>query len=85
MGIHTDRSTARVAATLRTFNDLPDDAQIRSAVFCKLLDCSRATLWRRVSAGSVPQPMRECPNVARWRVGDIRKHLASRGTARGAA
>jgi predicted DNA-binding transcriptional regulator AlpA len=76
MGIHTDKGAAQLAATIQTFDDLPDAAQVRSAVFCKLLDCSRATLWRRVAAGSVPKPMREGPNVARWRVGDIRKHLA---------
>ena len=76
MGTHTAKSADRVTATLQTFNDLPDDARVRSAVVCKLLDCSRATLWRKVSAGSVPQPMRECANVMRWRVGDLRKHLA---------
>ncbi|CAN7590840.1 transcriptional regulator [Variovorax sp. LjRoot175] len=64
-------------ATLETFHVLPSDARIKTETVCTLLACSRTTLWRRVKEGAFPAPMREASNVIRWRVGDVRKHLAS--------
>lgn len=72
-----EKSKARTAETVKAFNDLPDDAQVRGAVVCGLLDCSRATLWRKLQARALPQPRVLGVNVHRWRVGDLRSYLAN--------
>lgn len=63
-------------ATLESFHLLPDGARVKTSTVCMLMACSRTTLWRRVSAGKFPAPIREASNVIRWRVGDVRKYLA---------
>lgn len=73
----TDKAKARTAASVKAFTDLPDDALVRCAVVCGLLDFSRATLGRKLQARQLPQPHVMGPNVHRWRVGDLRSYLAN--------
>ncbi|MBT2304695.1 AlpA family phage regulatory protein [Variovorax paradoxus] len=71
-----DPPAGSARATLETFHVLPSDARVKTETICTLLACSRTTLWRRVKAGAFPAPIRQASNVVRWRVGDVRKHLA---------
>lgn len=57
------------------FPSLPDCAFVDARVVCPLYGISMATLWRRISQGLVPQPVKLSARSTRWRVGDLRKHL----------
>lgn len=66
---------------LKHFDSLPDSANVKAPVICGLLDCSNATVWRRVKDGGLPQPIR-LGRMTFWNVGQLRKALASlQGTA----
>lgn len=62
-------------AAFKNFPSLPDCALVDARVVCPLYGISKATLWRRISQGLVPQPMKLSARSTRWRVGDLRKHL----------
>lgn len=67
-----DKTTEVVAR----FDVLPDDAIISAAVVRALMgNFSRATMWRRVRAGSLPQPIRLSAQARGFRAGDIRDTL----------
>jgi predicted DNA-binding transcriptional regulator AlpA len=72
----TKAPAGSVPATLESFDRLPGSARITTEAFCLLASCSRTTLWRRTKAGSAPVPIRQSPNVIRWRVSDVRDYLA---------
>lgn len=57
------------------FGALPDCAFVDARVVCPLYGISPATLWRHISRGLVPQPVKLSSRSTRWRVGDLRKHL----------
>ncbi len=59
------------------FDNLPASALIDVRVYARLLDCSENTIWRRAKAGIIPDPIRVSSQQTRWRVGDVRKALAS--------
>ena len=61
-------------ALLVDFDDLPDNAFVRQAqlLSSSVIPFSAATLWRRVRAGTFPQPVHISPQVTAWRVGEIR-------------
>lgn len=61
---------------LKHFDSLPDSANVKEPVVCGLLDCSPATVWRRVKDGGLPQPIR-LGRMTFWNVGKLRKALAS--------
>lgn len=66
---------------LKHFDSLPDSANVRQPVLKGLLNCSDATVWRRVNDGTLPQPTR-MGRMTFWNVGQLRKALASlQGTA----
>ena len=67
------------ASSLSNFDALPATARLRTRTVCDLLACSRTTLWRKVQSGEIAAPIREAANVVRWRVSDVRAHLASAG------
>ncbi|MDO9404845.1 MAG: transcriptional regulator [Polaromonas sp.] len=87
MSITLTLKNQRIYESLESFDSLPADAQVRAAVVCRLLDCSRATLWRKLQQKTIPTPRREATNVLRWRVGDLREYLNDPGSyiARSAA
>lgn len=69
-------SHATIPDALKHFDSLPDSANVRQPVLKGLLDCSDATIWRRVNDGTLPQPTR-MGRMTFWNVGQLRKALAS--------
>jgi predicted DNA-binding transcriptional regulator AlpA len=65
-----------IPESLKFFDSLPDSANVRQPVVKGLLDCSDATVWRRVKDGGLPQPIR-LGRMTFWNVGELRKSLAS--------
>ena len=59
------------------FDALPDSALIDVRTFALLLGCSENTIWRRSKSGVLPVSVRVSPQQTRWRVGEVRKALAS--------
>ena len=75
-----------IPPTLAAFNALPDEALIDVKFVAVLFDCSENTVWRRSKPGGMlPAPIRVSPQQTRWRVGGIRKSLASLDNDRAAA
>lgn len=72
-------SGASVSEVLQNFDLLPDCAQVRLPVVKCLCGVSATTIWRRVSAGTLPPPLRINPRCSVWRVGDLRRHLQGGG------
>lgn len=62
--------------SLKHFDSLPDSANVKEPVVCGLLDCSPATVWRRVKDGRLPQPTR-LGRMTFWNVGQLRKALGA--------
>lgn len=60
---------------LEGFDALPSDASVRLPVMQCLFGCSRATLYRHVKRGLVPQPHRLGERTSVWQVGEVREAL----------
>jgi prophage regulatory protein len=55
------------------FGALPEKGDIRqSQLIPAIFPFSSATLWRKVKAGTFPQPVKLGPRITAWRVEDIR-------------
>ena len=63
---------------LRNFDFLPHSAFIRIRVVQGLLACSRATVYRRISDGTLPPLVHPSPGVAAMNVGELRRFLAAK-------
>ncbi len=63
------------------FDELPDSAFVRlnQLLSTSVIPFSAATAWRRVRAGTFPQPVRVSPQVTAWRVGEVRQWLKCPG------
>lgn len=70
-----------ISPSLAAFDSLPDAALIDVSTCAALLGCSRNTVWRRAATGALPKPLKVSPQQTRWRVGDVRKALASLGNS----
>ena len=70
----TKQSTA-LSERVRNFDNLPDDALLDVRDVGILASRSRASLWRDVKAGRLPEPVAIGPKTRRWRVADIRDYL----------
>jgi prophage regulatory protein len=65
-----------MASTQGKWDDLPDSALLRQKQVLQVYPVSGVTLWRRVKAGTFPQPHRlENGRVTAWRWGDVREWL----------
>ena len=66
---------------LVAFDELPDSAFVRlkQLLSTSVVPFSAATAWRRVRAGTFPQPVRVSPQVTAWRVGEVRQWLKCPG------
>jgi predicted DNA-binding transcriptional regulator AlpA len=62
--------------TLYNFEHLPDSAHVRLPVVAALFACSPATVWRGVSAGHIPKPVKHFNRAVSWNVGALRAVLA---------
>lgn len=54
---------------------LPLTGFVRARLLLRLIPFSRATLWRRVKAGSFPVPVRLSEGITAWRAEDIRQWI----------
>jgi predicted DNA-binding transcriptional regulator AlpA len=64
-------------SSLSLFDSLPDDAFIRPPVVRAVCGgIGNTTLWAWVKCGRLPAPTKLGPQMAAWRVGDIRAVLA---------
>ena len=70
-------ATAISTSTNQYYDQLPDDALIRSKqlVDCGLIPFSLPTLWRKTKAGSFPTAIHVSTGITAWRLGDIRAWL----------
>jgi len=59
------------------FDRLPDSAFVRLPTVATLWATHPATVWRKVKAGQIPQPVKLGPQTTAWRVGDLRAALAA--------
>lgn len=60
---------------LTSFDGLPDTALVDINTIAALAKRSRASIWRDVQAGRLPQPVAIGPKTRRWRVADVRAYL----------
>ena len=63
-----------VPPVLAAIAQMPDEALVNQPVVEGLAGCSAATVWRRVKAGLLPQPVR-ISHTTRWRLGQVRAAL----------
>lgn len=61
------------------YGALPQTGFIRAADLIPILSFSSSTLWRRVNAGTFPQPVKLSERVTAWRVEEIRAWLDRQG------
>lgn len=83
MAATTENSKIDPIGSARFFDELPGSAHVQLAVVCVLYACSSATVWRRVSAGLIPAPIKLGPNQTRWKVSELREDLAEKLAKRG--
>ena len=60
---------------IKSFDVLPDGALVDVYTVAALSKRSRASIWRDVQAGRLPQPIAIGPQARRWRVSDVRTYL----------
>lgn len=70
------KSHKRGPVTLR-FGDLPDEALIEIVFVMDVTDKRKTSVYAGINAGTFPAPEKFGSRCTRWRVGDIRKWLAS--------
>jgi predicted DNA-binding transcriptional regulator AlpA len=59
---------------------LPETGYVRqSQLILAIFPFSSATLWRKVRAGTFPQPIKLGPRISAWRVEDIRSLIERLG------
>ena len=77
-------TSPNTSPVMHGFDAMADSAFIRlPQLVCKpkhpenmaLLPFSAPTLWRKVKAGTFPQPLKLSARVTAWRVGDVRAWL----------
>ncbi len=54
---------------------LDENDLVRARELCARLSIGRSTLWRLVSAGQFPRPLKLGPNTTAWRWRDVQAHL----------
>lgn len=64
-----------IPPALAAFDSLPDSSLIDVKVVSGVFGCSENTIWRRYGGLAI----KVSPQQTRWRVGDVRKALASLG------
>lgn len=59
------------------FSNKSDEALVDDKILAAVYGTHRNTIWRWARSGKLPAPLKVSDATTRWRVGDIRKHLAS--------
>ena len=66
---------------LESLSSMPAEALVSAKELSILSGRSRASIWRDVQAGRLPQPIAIGPQARRWRVSDVRAYLNGGGAA----
>jgi prophage regulatory protein len=65
-----------MATNPETYGAMPATGYMRqSQLIPAIFPFSSATLWRKVKAGTFPEPVKLGPRITAWRVEDIRELL----------
>ncbi|MDB5924112.1 MAG: Prophage regulatory [Betaproteobacteria bacterium] len=64
-----------MSASLARNSTLPDTGFLRQPQVLSVIPISKSTLWRRVTEGTFPAPMKLSPRVTVWRVEDVRRWI----------
>lgn len=64
-----------LTSVVRDFDNLPDSALLDVRAVSILACRSRASIWRDVRDGRLPQPIAIGAQSKRWRVADVRAYL----------
>jgi predicted DNA-binding transcriptional regulator AlpA len=64
---------------LESLNSLPTGSLVSAKELSLLASRSRASLWRDVREGRLPQPIAIGPQTRRWRIEDVRAYLKGEG------
>jgi len=59
------------------FDKKPDSALVDVKMVAALLDVHPNSVWRLSRSGKLPAPVKVAEQTTRWRVGDLRKSIAS--------
>jgi len=59
------------------FDKKSDTALVDVKVVAELLDVHPNSVWRLARSGKLPTPVKVSEQTTRWRVGDLRKAVAS--------
>lgn len=78
---NTLHSAARAAAANGPAHTptIPETGFMRQSQVLTFVPVSKATLWRRVKAGTFPAPVKLSPGVTAWRAEDLRAWIAVQG------
>lgn len=68
-------TTAAISVALSQFDSLPASAYVQVQTVAGLVGVSRATIWRMVQRGQLPQPKKLSDRATRWNVGELRAAL----------
>lgn len=60
---------------------LPETGFLRQPQVLAFVPISKSTLWRRITAGTFPAPLKLSPRVTVWRVEDVRYWIVEQGKA----
>lgn len=55
--------------------NVPTIGFFRLSQILQLLPVSRATVWRKVKAGTFPKPVKLSRNITAWKVADVREWM----------
>lgn len=59
------------------FDSRPDASLVDDKTVAAIFNIHRNTVWRLSRSGRLPAPVKVAEQTTRWRVGDLRKALAS--------
>ena len=67
-----------VLRSVASFDAQPDDAFLNIDTLVMITDRGRSTIWRESAQGTFPKGVK-IGHSTRWRVGDVRQWLRTRG------
>jgi predicted DNA-binding transcriptional regulator AlpA len=79
---HRAGKLERLVKALDLFDHLPDSALADEDVLCAVSGWSRAAVWRAITEGKIPKPIKLGPRSNRWRVGTIRSLIHAQHAGR---
>ena len=68
-----------MTAVLPHLATLPETGFLRQPQVLTFIPISKSTLWRRVTEGTFPAPVKLSPRVTVWRAEDVRRWIEEQG------